>query len=688
MRLRQLLFRINEKINEHARKSAYPYLTFAIFGIITYPLYYWIWAVTNTTGYDSFYLRLVVVILCVFLALKSYWPKNLQNYFALYWYATLLYSLPFLFTFLLLKNELSHAWVLNSMTVLVLSILLLDLVALTFILSLGIGLGILVFLASGGNLVDKTNHITILITYGSVICFGALFSYRKDQLKDTEQKLKRAESERLKIEMQANRKQLEAQKQFNKTANQVAHDIRSPLASMLMIVKSCTDIPEMERISLREAAQSINDIADSLLSQYKPVSHQEAEISEVKTPLLTSATLLQILTDKKFQYKERQVKFNHEFTAAGQFIFVLCPISSFKRMISNLINNAVDSIHGKDGNITIRLDAVDKHVMIEIEDNGIGMSDDIIEKIKQKNAVTFGKKSGHGIGLIQVHETLEDNNGELLINSVAGQGSKVAVKFPCEEAASWIARDLQLYPDAIIVILDDDLSIHGAWDSRFEKIFQNRRTITIQHFQKAVMALDYIYSLSRKESERLLLLSDFELVNQNINGLDVVEKAQVKRSILVTSHYMNTDIQERAVKLGARILPKQLASEIPVRVMEQPIDVSSVDQVRVVDAIIVDDDKSFAQSLIKYVFTENKIDYFNSPETLLASIMHYPKETRIYLDNFFSDTSMDGFYVANELHERGFTRLYLLSGKKFNENDVPPYLKVIMKDDIDSIKDW
>ena len=95
MRLKLLLHKINNKINKHAEGCAYPYITFAIFGIITYPFYYWLWYVSTTTGYDNLSLRLVVVVMCVILALKNYWPEKLQNYFALYWYITLLYCLPF-----------------------------------------------------------------------------------------------------------------------------------------------------------------------------------------------------------------------------------------------------------------------------------------------------------------------------------------------------------------------------------------------------------------------------------------------------------------------------------------------------------------------------------------------------------------------------------------------------------------
>ena len=194
---------INGSINRHAKKYSHPYVTFSIFGIITYPFYYFVWIYADSGGYENLYLRLVAVVLCVFLGLKKYWPRNLQEFFALYWYFTLTYSLPFLFTFLLLKNNLSHVWIMNTTTVLVLCILLLDLLSLSIVLLIGIISGALFYKYTGNELVWHSNYINVLIIYGSILLFGAIFSYRKDQLDAAEKKLKDVEAQKLRSENKA-----------------------------------------------------------------------------------------------------------------------------------------------------------------------------------------------------------------------------------------------------------------------------------------------------------------------------------------------------------------------------------------------------------------------------------------------------------------------------------------------------
>ncbi len=162
------------------------------------------------------------------------------------------------------------------------------------------------------------------------------------------------EAERLKLENEVQKNLMEVQEKFMKMANQVAHDIRSPLASLLMIVKSCTEIPETDRIALREAANGIGDIANHLLSQYQK-KEPDSE-NEERQPILVTAVLLQLLTEKKYQYQNLAVKFDYDFSQNSHFSFIKIFPSAFKRMVSNLINNAVDAFDQKKGKVDLKLE--------------------------------------------------------------------------------------------------------------------------------------------------------------------------------------------------------------------------------------------------------------------------------------------------------------------------------------------
>lgn len=501
------------------------------------------------------------------------------------------------------------------------------------------------------------------------------------------------EAERLKLENEARKVQLEAQEQFTKMANQVAHDIRSPLASLLMIVKACEEIPERERIALRAASTRISDIANNLLHQYKLEKQDVFFETEEKRSILLSATLLQLLTEKKFQYQDSLVEFDCQFDQTGQFAFIYIEPSSFKRMISNLINNAVDSFLGKPGVVTLKVDATNEWGHVIVADNGKGMSPALIEKIMNNMTVTEGKVDGNGIGLTQVRETLARNEGTLSIHSTMGRGTEIQLKFPRVKAPLWLAEDIVLGRQDIVVILDDDHSIHGAWDSRFELTLKQAPEIKLHHFEIGQEALNFLKVLDNDKKKRALLLTDFELLKQAFNGLDVVESSNLSRAILVTSHYDNPDIQKRAHALGAKILPKQLASEIPMIFSDATRVASPVEPSEFVHAILVDDDVEFVENVLCYSFDDSDvIAHFTSPEELKENLAKYPqkylKDTKICLDNNFDLSTVKGVQLAEELHNMGYTQLYLISGDTFRPGELPEYLTVLAKGDVGKIKDW
>jgi len=340
-----------------------------------------------------------------------------------------------------------------------------------------------------------TNKVPLLSKSNEVI--GVLGVYYDI----TELKRNQEEIALLKLENEIQKQSAKNQEKFTKLANQVAHDIRSPLASLLMIVKSCTEIPEADRIALREAAISIGDIANHLLSHYQKKESGAPAGIEQRNPLLISSTLLQLLTDKKYQYRHRSVKFEDEITSGSHFAFIKIEPSAFKRMISNLINNAVDALEGRSGKIHVKLDADNEWVIIKIQDNGKGMPEEVIKKIENRMAVTVGKEAGHGIGLTQVQETLDRNQGELAISSKLGTGTIMTLTFPRIKTPSWLAEVIHLRNNDIVIILDDDPSIHSAWKIRLEPIVKTSPDIQLQHFQMATEVLAFIDNLSEIECQ-------------------------------------------------------------------------------------------------------------------------------------------------------------------------------------------
>jgi hypothetical protein len=70
----------------------------------------------------------------------------------------------------------------------------------------------------------------------------------------------------------------------------------------------------------------------------------------------------------------------------------------------------------------------------------------------------------------------------------------------------------------------------------------------------------------------------------------------------------------------------------------------------------------------------------------MQDVLKYRKDTKICLDNNFEKSGIKGVEVAQKLYEKGFKNLYMLSGNKIDPSEIPAYLKVILKNDLDGIK--
>jgi anti-sigma regulatory factor (Ser/Thr protein kinase) len=267
------------------------------------------------------------------------------------------------------------------------------------------------------------------------------------------------------------------------------------------------------------------------------------------------------------QYRNRALRFELKVADEAQFAFIDAQRMELRRSLSNLINNAVDASTKKaEGVITLRLMADTKSVDLMIIDQGQGMPDDALEKIRNKHSFTEGKKDGHGIGLQQVWDMLDHNQGSMAVESILHKGTCFHLSFPSIPAPDWMMQTIHLPMNSIIVILDDDDSIHTAWDLRFGSVLASHTTLEVHHFMQGNDAIHFLSNLSPQNKERVVLFSDYELLRQERNGLQVIEASQPKHATLVTSYYASFDVRDAAMKLGVKILPKQMAPVVPIYV--------------------------------------------------------------------------------------------------------------------------
>jgi hypothetical protein len=365
-------------------------------------------------------------------------------------------------------------------------------------------------------------------------------------------------------EKQAKLRKQAQQEKFNRIISQAVHDIRSPLAGMLMIVKVSVMLPVPIRLALKDAAGSINDIAENLLQNWREMGDKEAMIEEQQArPVVLSLLAMQVIAGKRFQFQDSPIKFKLEIDEKCYFSCIQANASRFKRNLSNLINNAVAAYKDGVGEVTCQLEAHQGQVIVKVKDQGKGIAPEVLDKINQGIQVTSGKQDGQGIGLTQVRDTLELFKGTLAIDSAPGQGTEMRLSFPVTSLAPWLADSISLTTDDTLVILDDDDSMHQAWQALLkQRGYYQLICQKIHHFTQGQEAINYLNGLADKA--RVVLLTDYELLNQPVDGIDVIKQTGIKRTVMVTSHYDDKSLRKYIDSAGVKILPKQLAWQVPI----------------------------------------------------------------------------------------------------------------------------
>lgn len=244
--------------------------------------------------------------------------------------------------------------------------------------------------------------------------------------------------------------ELAVSKAVSDMAAQVAHDISSPLAALGAAAKGMEAAPKQRQV-IDGAVQRIQGIADDLLKRYRAPGEAVAA-----TPALCDLAALaaQVVEEKRLQHAGR-AGLEIEFSA-GSAVTALADAKEFQRIVSNLVNNAVEALGGP-GKVSVALSADGAQAVLEIKDNGRGIPPETLARLGQKGE-THGKQGGTGLGLYHARISAESWGGGLEITSEVGRGTTVTMRLPLAAKPEPAAVPKRA------VLIDDDALTHMTWE--------------------------------------------------------------------------------------------------------------------------------------------------------------------------------------------------------------------------------
>jgi signal transduction histidine kinase len=102
-----------------------------------------------------------------------------------------------------------------------------------------------------------------------------------------------------------------------------------------------------------------------------------------------------------------------------------------EQVLINLIVNAGQAMpDDKRGLITLRSRTEDDSIVVEIEDNGRGMSENTLKQIFDPFFTTKRAKGGTGLGLAIAYKIIDEHGGQISVDSQPGSGTRFTIRFP------------------------------------------------------------------------------------------------------------------------------------------------------------------------------------------------------------------------------------------------------------------
>jgi len=217
---------------------------------------------------------------------------------------------------------------------------------------------------------------------------------------------------------------------------EMVHELRTPLASLIAGTHLLrrTDLPDDQHDRVLDTiiaeVQRLNEMSTDFLELARLES---GRVHFRLEPIHLEGLIHECLEIIRAQAAAKGIRLetNLEHTIAP----VHGDRSQLKRLLLNLLTNAI-KYNKPEGSITISLKKKEDIVQLDVRDSGIGISPEDIERIFKRFyrvPAHAGNISGTGLGLVIAERIVQSHQGEILVESIEGEGSTFSVRLPLRQ---------------------------------------------------------------------------------------------------------------------------------------------------------------------------------------------------------------------------------------------------------------
>lgn len=251
-----------------------------------------------------------------------------------------------------------------------------------------------------------------------------------------------------------------------------------------------------------------------------------------------------------------------ELALSGDGCFVEADRSQLQQIVMNLLINASEAIEGRPGKVTIRTAIATRlvsqfspfvqtavpagrYVLVEVRDDGSGMSPETLRKIFDPFFTT--KFTGRGLGLAAVLGIVKGHQGDIEVITQEGQGTTFRILLPAVDAA----REPLSQPEASVVAGVAGQSVLVADDEevvrKIATIALNRRGYRVLTATNGEEALEML----RQDADISLVILDLTMpVMTGEQAIPLIKALRPGIPIILSSGFSEAEIARRIVSAG------------------------------------------------------------------------------------------------------------------------------------------
>lgn len=221
-------------------------------------------------------------------------------------------------------------------------------------------------------------------------------------------------------------KELQQEKQIRLSLFKITHEIKNPIAVCkgyldMINVNDSEQVGRYIPIIKSEIERLLSLLQDFLLINK---NNLDLDIMDLNMLVEDSTNKLNPLLN------EKNIKLNLDIL--DEEIFINGDYNRLSQVLINLIKNSLEAIpSSREGKINIIARIKKNNYCLIIEDNGEGMTKDVLSKMREPFFTT--KKRGSGLGVSLIYEIIEAHNGKVEYESEYGKGTKVTIQLPLYE---------------------------------------------------------------------------------------------------------------------------------------------------------------------------------------------------------------------------------------------------------------